>query len=543
MYDGEYTLRQAIKILAKSSPYSVSTFSQRKKDYFDKLKEYLYIEQEIEKQFVKLLEEANIGSIIFLCGSSGDGKTEILKRYKEKFQDKFYFHPDGTHSFKPDQSAIDTLDKLFDNYKEKNLSLVIGINIGMLVNYAEEGSNRHSEIKNTIKEFINDHKNKQKNYYFLDFEKYPKFEFKIGDNINEYSSFFKRLLERLTQVSDKNPFYILAEKEKNDLKLLANFKLLSRDSVQKIIIRNLFKVRLVKDHFITTRALLNLVYDLLIDDNYLWDNLFCCSFNGLSLRLAEFDPALIHTKDLDQLRLKYELKLLDTSLQEFLDDLKKECIFFSKESIEEGGSASLIRLFYLLKEEDISNNYHKNYYQEFSDDLLEKYAHIWFLHKEFDEKNIEFKKELHLFYSKELKNAIYNYANRNIANISKEEYYLNKHENVIITTKLELKVDFDSISEIELLDSIYIKLYLKVNDKKLNPFPLNFNLFELIKKLNKGYKPNKYDKSVIVLFDELIEQVTEIAKFSDRLKFYINNMSFTVGKNDEMITVIEKGEI
>ncbi|HAI1345542.1 TPA: DNA phosphorothioation-dependent restriction protein DptF, partial [Escherichia coli] len=106
------TLRKALGVLAKSSSFSVTTVTHRQKDEFDQLKEQLFVKQEIETELQRYLDVAKPGEIIFLCGSSGDGKSEILTRCKSnpRYQQHFSFHLDATHSFAPRQSAIDALN-------------------------------------------------------------------------------------------------------------------------------------------------------------------------------------------------------------------------------------------------------------------------------------------------------------------------------------------------------------------------------------------------------------------------------------------------
>ena len=73
-------LIEALSILSKSSPYAVSTERQQNQNFAD-LKDYLYIKTDIEKDFEEKINNLQLGDIIFLCGSSGDGKSEILTHY------------------------------------------------------------------------------------------------------------------------------------------------------------------------------------------------------------------------------------------------------------------------------------------------------------------------------------------------------------------------------------------------------------------------------------------------------------------------------
>ena len=81
-----------LSVLSKSSPYAVSTERQDSiSAELDEVKKYLYIETDIQKDFESHLTSLSPGSkkIIFLCGSSGDGKSEILTQYASKFSQKF----------------------------------------------------------------------------------------------------------------------------------------------------------------------------------------------------------------------------------------------------------------------------------------------------------------------------------------------------------------------------------------------------------------------------------------------------------------------
>lgn len=131
--------KRLLDTLARSSAQAVTTLGTGQEEQ-EAFKEYLYVETEIEKDFRDLLNsELPPESVIFLCGSSGDGKSEILKRYYENYSERIRFHLDATHAFKPDQDAIEALDQLFDEHRDSHKPLVIGINVGMLFNFASQG--------------------------------------------------------------------------------------------------------------------------------------------------------------------------------------------------------------------------------------------------------------------------------------------------------------------------------------------------------------------------------------------------------------------
>lgn len=540
------TLRQALSVLAKSSSFSVTTVTDRKKDDFDKLKEQLFVEQDIEKDLRRYLDAAKPGEIIFLCGSSGDGKSEILTRCKldSHFQHKFTFHLDATHSFGPRQSAIDALNDLFREHHQQSQPLLIGINTGMLANYAREGKDDFEELCSAIDSFLSAHQEGSRPYRngncsFFDFEHYPKFEF---DENKQYSSFIKKLLNNLTNESDENLFqFIFRSDELNnpDLTEVANFKLLCMSGVQDVLITQLFKARLIKDQFVTTRTLLDFLHHLLMGEGYLFDNLFTGKENELINKVSDFDPARLHTYELDQFILRYELGLVDAELDEFLLSLEKLHIKFNRQCVKPGDATSLIRLFWLLQHESVGNNYHHKFSVFFNESLFERYSEIWHWHKNYTADS-EQKKLLSRFYSFELLAGIQRYANRKAPELSmqKEEIFLGEFGGIKITAPVEMKPDWDAIKNKHTAYPTGFDVYLKVGGETLSPVRIGLNLFELLSKLNNGYRPNKYDKNAIVLLDEVVELITEKAKSSREIKFYAGGTRVYRAKaDDDMISI------
>ncbi|EFB4078836.1 DNA phosphorothioation-dependent restriction protein DptF [Escherichia coli] len=540
------TLRKALGVLAKSSSFSVTTVTYRQKDEFDQLKEQLFVKQEIETELQRYLDVAKPGEIIFLCGSSGDGKSEILTRCKSnpRYQQRFSFHLDATHSFAPRQSAIDALNDLFSNHHQYSSPLLIGINTGMLANFAREGAECHLAIRTAIDSFLSADQEESRPYRsghcsFFDFEHYPKFQF---NEKKQYSSFIKTLLDNLTRNDDSNLFQFIFRHDETvnpELKEVANYKLLCLPGVQDVLITQLFKARLIKDQFVTTRTLLDFLHHLLMGPGYLFDNLFTGAENDLIKKVSDFDPARLHTYEIDQFILRYELGLVDPELDEFLVALAPLHVRFDRQCVNPGDAASLIRLFWLLQDESLGNNYHQKFSVFFNESLFEHYSEIWHLHKNYTADS-EQKKVLNRFYTSELIAGIQRYANRKAPELSmqKEEFFLGEYGGVKITAPVELKPDWVAIRNKNTAHPTGFDVHLKVGQNSLLPVRIGLNLFELLNKLNNGYRPNKYDKNAIVLLDELVELITEQAKSSSEIKFYAGGLRVYRAKaDDDMITI------
>ncbi|MFV0447139.1 MAG: DNA phosphorothioation-dependent restriction protein DptF [Vibrio sp.] len=516
---------KALSLLSKSSPFAVSTENPEHDSDLVVYKSYLYIKTDIEADFEKALLKSRSGEIIFLCGSSGDGKSEILTRYSKKHRTTTDFHLDATHSFSPNQTAINALDDRFTAFKSNNRPLVIGINTGMLGNYAEEGADEHDDIKTSIKQFLSGQPT-PKNHTYLDFESYPKFHFSDGVS---HSDFTEKFLIQLTQADWSNPFYVLyeAEKERSGwTKLCTNFALLSNFSIQKTIVELLLKSRLMKDQFLTARSLLDFVYQMLSMKGYLFDNLFTAIDNEILEQLRSFDPSATHTRDIDEFILQFGLGIENSGYVE----LKRKLAELGITDI--ASPRSFLRAIYLLKHDDsFTNGYSQQLINSFDNRLVDRYANIWLLHRDYDG-TPDLRNELNKFYRESLIPAVHNYCNRNAPFLEKGTYFVSEYNGYRLATELDIKPDFHSIQTQPISRISGFDARLKIGDDKLKVIPININLFQLLEGINHGYRPNKHDKNSILQLDDVIEQIISTANNNHVLHVFSDQMKFKVVKQD-----------
>jgi len=317
--------REILGVLSKSSPYAVTTAGEIIDPELRAIKDNLYIETDVELAFKNKIENISTNNIIFLCGSSGDGKSEILSRYSKLYEGKIDFHFDATHSFNPEATAIETLDEVMSKWKQQEKPLVVGINIGMLANYERDGASEHNDIKLAINRFLSD-RTSGPVFIFIDFESYPKFKFESG---RISSPFFSSLINKVVVDDQKNGFKKYFEEEYGksrtaDNKLVANYLLLRNVSIQKVIIELLLNARIREDQFVTARMLLDFLYCILTGPDYLFDNLFNGGDNELLEAIAKFDPAIKRDSDIDKFILNRALDISDGEFIEFRNELKNK---------------------------------------------------------------------------------------------------------------------------------------------------------------------------------------------------------------------------
>ncbi|MCE2594925.1 DNA phosphorothioation-dependent restriction protein DptF [Motilimonas cestriensis] len=519
-------LKEALSVLSKSSPYAVSTERDSKnKNQLDDVKEYLYIKMPIAIDVEKKISSfsSNKPEVLFLCGSSGDGKSEILTDCKKRFSNRAHFHLDATHSFDPRENAIQTLDKVFDEFESGTMPLIVGINTGMLGNYAEEGSNE--KFKDVIKNYLSNNISTE-DVTFINFEDYPKFFIGEGGYTSEFA---QKLLQKLT-ANDDNIIRQIFDKEKLEQtsqaskRLQANYEILCIPEVQKNIIVLLFKARLIRDQFLTARALLDFVFMLLAGPGYLFDNIFSGGDNELANKVIEFDPAHLRTKKIDRFILANDLHLPDQEFSEF-----KECLkILGVESLE--SSLSYLRLFYIIKGYEFSNNYHSKFEHDFNETLIEQYVTVYQLHRDFNG-SLEHKKQIKLFYNNTIRSAIRKYNNRNAPNLDKNHYLISELNGFQLVSKLDVKADIKSISNFSPKSSASFTAFINVQEHSL-AIPVNINLLHLMERISDGYRPNKHDKNTVVLLDELIDEIAQVANKVATLHIIKESKHFTIKNVD-----------
>lgn len=526
--DNEVQFKRLLDTLARSSAQAVTTLGYGFKDV-DELKEYLYVETEIEKVFKKTLDSAS-DSIIFLCGSSGDGKSELLKRYYSAYSDNFHFHFDATHSFQPDQTAIDALDQLFDEYGTTEKPLVVGINVGMLFNYSSSGNDQHHRIKEAIELYLNEG-TADSPFTFLNFENQPKFSI---ENDKVSSAFVSELISRIVSDSDKNPLYkaYLEAIEVSSTRQTTNYRLLQYESVRTRIVELLFYTRLKFDQFLPTRALLDFIHHLIDGPGWLFDNIFVVGHNELSDIISNFDPCAIRSKKIDQFFIQYPLGVSEPIFIEFEKNVSNIL------DIRVQDAAGWLRFFYLFQNVEIGNNFHKNFHNDFQQPLYNRYIEVWRLHMNYDGSQ-ESRKLLRNFYQDEFISALMRFGNRLNPSLTRENHlFLYSRNGVSVSAEADIKVDLIGIKDQEYKNIHEFSICLKVCDQSLRRFQVNVSFLELIYKINNGYRPNKHDKNTIIVLEEIIDEVTKAILKSDKLLLSDKNFQVTLTnefENDEIV--------
>lgn len=523
------TLESILKLLSKSSPYSVSTLS-KSRDEFYVIKQYLYEKSPIETDFNNALSRASNGSVNFLCGSSGDGKSEILTRCAEVNSD-IDFHLDATHSASQHTSAVASLNEAFTKHKSNNKKMAVGINIGMMQKFIKYGSNEHNDIKNSMRMFFENRHVKGYSYdrfTFYDFESYPRLNFENNDITSDFTSKF---LTKLTTQNSANPFWVAYEQSNKETQVAKNFLLLGQDSFKTQLINLFGLAKLYKEQFLTPRTLIDYIYQILTFKNQsIFNNVFTLFDNDLSKKIYCYDPVLSDGIRIDDFKLKYSLGLLDDSLNNDIQKLEKKYGNFNN-------SDEVLRLVYFIKNE-VKEVELCNFLDEaYRNNVLLDYLELYNLTRQNALSYEQLDKIEDIIYSKVIK-GIKLFANRICPQFNDDYLLIRKIEGNYVGVKAQIEIDLDNILQKNNSHSDTISVDLIINDEEVYKLDLDINLFDLLVKIVNGYYPNMQKKTNVLILEDIVEKILEKSSNSKKLVIF-NSDNFLTIENKERKYVVE----
>lgn len=494
----------AFDLLAKSSPASVSTQGSSS-DTERRLKAYLYVKDAVHDALVRTLHErADIArSVVFLCGTSGDGKSELIRRVRPEFEGKYRFHVDATHSFRPDGTALDALEELFSSSDPR--PVLVGINLGMLANFANHSASSHSDLKGEVHAFFAK-KAVGPRTRFVDFNEFPKFTADSRGHLT--SPFLLELFRRTTARIADNPIYgALSADEHACSQRWKNFRLLGLETVQRRLLHVLALSHLRDGIFLPNRTLLDMLHQLIAAEGYFFDALFTSHESELFRSAAAFDPAARRSKETDRFLLSNEASAPDAIA--FADELSRALDF----SLSDVTPHGWLRLYYLLQGDNIGNNYHQRFSAALEDPTLTRYLETWAGHLARDRARIR------SFCEETLRPALLAFANRAHPRVGANRLYLGRRGNSVLSAPVYIKAappDAGSAAPSPNIDKFIVAMKPTQNGPAAYA-QISYRLFDLLENVRDGLRPNPHDKSNVMFLESLVDLIVAAAAKQDEL--------------------------
>lgn len=513
---------------------------------------YLHVHRTIEDDLIALLEQAKQStakSLVFLCGSAGDGKSHMLSFLKNgehsNLLDGFVIRNDATESYAPDKTAPETLAKALAAFDDDHVGdggserMIVAINLGLLSRFLESDSGQSfTQLSNYVDNLgllktglSNTGVSQQGPFWSIDFSDYQFFTIQNGV---AQTDFVDTLLEKVfAQVAD-NPFFSAKEKACANCGIDTalcpvkhNFEFLTNDCVRKNISEMLVEIALREKCVITARAILDFVYEALVSPEFDIERLVKRSAEsprdyapeflsmttpqllfasgdstGLISKFSMLDPMNDDTGWVDEVAATFRASvdnihglfkgIENASYKEVLDS----CAGFSVNAIANSESTSLD-----IKEAILCFSIRGAFLMDSCDKIREGLVKSTWV-AEFIQLIYDFNKGN----DKEL-----SYLKKQLITKAIEDWngdYPNKYSlvetygDIQLLQKLSLSFGSYPISAIEseMLSRFRPEVWINVTNKDkayddFVAFQIDFNVFELLKKMESGYQPTLMDKT------------------------------------------------
>jgi DNA phosphorothioation-dependent restriction protein DptF len=528
---------------------------------FDPFKKYLHVQRQVEIELRDLLRKINANQkkcLVMLCGSAGDGKSHLISYLKNSDSENLLadYEPynDATESSEPTLTAIDTLAAKLapfndDNFQtDDNAHMIMAINLGTLNNFIESEKGKNFSH---LKKYVEDNEifsgyARQVEFHLNSVFQHVSFSDYQVFSLGEYgiqTDFLNQLLEKVFRKSMENPFY---EAYVNDetcsmcqrCPVRHNYEFLSDGVHYKAIIRRIVEVVIMDKEIVSTREVLNLLYDLMVHPNFDYASLCNCSSSDIKfltnyiswttpMLLNEFDdisPLLNSIKKHDVLKSRNVATDEDATSFHSLENIENVFVKATENtpyqvlrnltdvSILGGIKPELKKIIYrfVVRLQEMNGAIEENDHQKRLDEYIQ---YLYY-------QNGGYEKKLAKMYEATKKAVLCWDGQFDDDCICIDD----TNEQFWILEQLQLKSAIDR-KDIPTPGSIHrfsptIKLHFKKDtlDKiEMAEISIDFALFELILDMKDGYRPTVQDKNRHTDFVSFVQSLIEFGNKSSRV--------------------------
>lgn len=302
---------QELRKLRKLSMESVENTTS-----FDMFKQYMHVRRPVEDELRDMLvhvNSTNHKALILLCGSAGDGKSHLLSYLgnadSEHLLNSFELYNDATESSAPSLTSIDTLAVKLSAFDDQHIleddgsRMVLAINLGTLNNFieSEKGENfsllkKYVEENEIFSSYVRPNAYQEGSVFqHVSFSDYQIFTL-CEDGVR--TTYLEELLNKIFDQSQGNPFFKAYQTNSTctlcqKCPLRHNFEFLFNPVHRKGIINKIVEVVIKDKAIVSTRDVLNLVYDLLVHPEFSYET-FCHVGTSETQYLTEYRKRIVN---------------------------------------------------------------------------------------------------------------------------------------------------------------------------------------------------------------------------------------------------------
>lgn len=526
--------------LRKSSSDSIDNIEN-----FDDFKRYIHVTRNAEKDLKAILSAVNNSgkkTLILLCGSAGDGKSHLLSylRNEERLLDDYIVHNDATESSAPSKTAIETLKEVLSDFSDKKIetegkNIILAINLGVLTNFIESSYGesfqllrQYVEKNNILTTAINTNgyimNSSFQHVSFSDCQMYT-----LSDQGAE-PEYILQIFRKIFAKDEKNPFFstfqnlCLACSMSQKCPVKHNYEFLMDEQVQRYVADLLVEVKIKEKEILTTREILNFVYDILVAHKfsrktisnatlitskflkeYLEDITPVLMFDyadmsSLLNQLGKYDPLLIRTEVADELAIFYYVSSdVSKEIKRQIKDTPYEMVLNQKGIIDKLNDDKVLKaqvFNVLVRIQEIKN-------KTKTDDVYNQYI------KDLYNYNLGRIPKLRQLYDLVEKAVIQWCGSESGNSICLDESHegFTLYEDIKFDPYLEdMKAKTGVITLEQFMPSIVVK-YENQKTKDIIALDIDYSLYELLYKLKRGYVQTADDRNNHADFISFIEKI------------------------------------
>lgn len=547
-------------IVQLSKLRKLSAESIENTNVFDRFKQYLHVERQVESELRELLRKVNKSQkkcLVLLCGSAGDGKSHLISYLKnsdtEGLLNNYKLYNDATESSGPTLTSMDTLAQRLSPFNDENCfdheddKMIIAINLGTLNNFIESSQGNNFSM---LKEYVETNKifsgyfqgnGYSENSFFqhVSFSDYQVFSL---EEKGIETAFLERLFDKIFRQSDDNPFY--KEYMKNvgcsnckRCPVRHNYEFLSEQKHQKAVIRRIVETVIKDKAFVSTREVLNLLYDLIVhpdfnvkkinvgvsDVNYLTDYINW-STPMLLNEFEDISPLLNMIGKHDILKERNDRSDYDATRFHAMENIQEVFINVTEGtpfqilynltdvSVLGGIKPELKKIIYRflvrLEDLDVNNKFGK------SQQRLEEFIH--YLYAQNSGNELKLKKLYEI-----AKKAVFSWDGKFgddyiCVDGSSEQIWI--LEQLYLKSAINRDVPLISGSIQRFFPTIKIRFQKESSTQDdMAELSIDFALYELLSDMGEGYRPTVQDKNRHTDFVSFVQQVTKFGNKSSKI--------------------------
>ncbi len=282
-------LTKELSRLRKSSSDSIDNVEN-----FTTFKKYMHVVRAVEEDLKIILRNVNkFGkkTLVLLCGSAGDGKSHLLSYLKNSDEEKlikdFVVYNDATESSAPSKTAIETLNDLLSDFRDEQLecsgkNIILAINLGVLSNFVES---EYGEQYKELRKYVEEHNILTSKIIKKEFDTSSFFQHISFSDYHMYSLssdgvkavYIEKIMDKIFGEAEGNVFYSAYKSCSNcslskKCPVCKNYEYMQDKVRQQFIAELLVKMTLMDKVILTTREILNFIYDIIVSKDFSYTN-------------------------------------------------------------------------------------------------------------------------------------------------------------------------------------------------------------------------------------------------------------------------------